>query len=182
MARPRSSQAPDQGKVLLAQQGTTDIYLDPALSERVTVSRHGRWRREPDTEESRRVNLLRQLGYGVINRRLQRLSRLPDPPFRGAGVGTSEVFHIGRTTNLVIDTADKGWRKGLLAAARVTREALARGFTEAEVAEQLAGTRTAIETPPPPPIRAATMRSSAPFSSSCAMTRCPPRPLHRSNA
>lgn len=136
---------PDQGKVLLAQQGTTDIYLDPALSERVTVSRHGRWRREPDTEESRRVNLLRQLGYGVINRRLQRLSRLPEPPFRGAGVGTSEVFHIGRTTNLVIDTADKGWRKGLLAAARVTREALARGFTEAEVAEQLAGTRTAIE-------------------------------------
>ena len=136
---------PDQGRVLVDQQGATDIHLDPALSERVTVSRHGHWRRERDTEESRRVNLLRQLGYGVINRRLQRLSRIAEPPFRGAGLGTSEVFHIGRTTNLVVDTADKGWRAGLFAAAQVTREALAKGFTEAEVAEQIANTRAGIE-------------------------------------
>ncbi len=136
---------PDQGRVLPNQQGLSRIHLDPALSERVTISRHGRWRLEPDTEESRRINILRQLGYGVINRRLQRLSRLPQPPFRGAGFGTSEVFHIGRTTNLIVDTADKGWREGLFAAAQVTREALAKGFTEAEIAEQVAGLRTAIE-------------------------------------
>lgn len=136
---------PGQGRVLFDQQGAARIHLDPALSERVTVSRHGRWRREPDTEENRRVGLLRQLGYGVINRRMQRLSRLAQPPFRGAGVGTSEVFHIGRTTNLIVDTADKGWRDGLFAAAQVYREALAKGFSEAEVAEQIAGVRTGLE-------------------------------------
>ncbi len=136
---------PDQGRVHPDQQGAARIHLDPALSERVTVSRHGRWRREPDTEEQRRVDLLRQIGYGVINRRMQRLSRIAQPPFRGAGLGTSEVFHIGRTTNLVVDTPDKGWRDGLFAAAQVYREALARGFTAAEVAEQVANARTGIE-------------------------------------
>ncbi|GEO00456.1 peptidase M16 [Novosphingobium sediminis] len=141
----KPAKRPDQGRVLVDQQGMSRIHLDPALSERVTVSRHGRWRREPDTEESRRVNLLRQLGYGVINRRMQRLSRLPKPPFRGAGLGTSEVFHIGRTTNLIVDTPDKGWRDGLVAATQVYREALAKGFTEAEVAEQVAGVRSGIE-------------------------------------
>ncbi|WP_421849113.1 M16 family metallopeptidase [Novosphingobium sp.] len=136
---------PAQGRVLVDQQGAAHVHLDPALSERVTVSRHGRWRKEPDTAENRRVALLRQIGYGVINRRLLRLSRAAQPPFRGAGLGTGEVFHIGRTTNLVIDTAENGWRTGLLAAAQVYREALAKGFTDAEVAEQVAGARTSIE-------------------------------------
>lgn len=136
---------PEEGRVLVEQQGAARIHLDPALSERVTVSRHGHWRREPDTAEQRRINLLRQIGYGVINRRLLRLSRIAQPPFRGAGFGTGEVFRIGRTTNLVVDTADKGWRAGLFAAAQVYREALAKGFTEAEVAEQVANARTGIE-------------------------------------
>ncbi len=136
---------PNEGRVLPGQQDEARIHLDPALSERVTVSRHGRWRREPDTAESRRINLLRQIGYGVINRRLLRLSRVVQPPFRGAGLGTSAVFRIGRTTNLVIDTADKGWRDGLFTAAQVYREALASGFTDAEVAEQSANARTGAE-------------------------------------
>ena len=136
---------PDAGRVLRKQQGETDIHLDPALSERITVSRHGPWRDRPDSAENRRRALLRQIGYGVINRRLLRLTRAPEPPFRGAGFGTSEVFEIGRTTNLVIDTPDHGWKTGLAAAARIYRAALARGFSEAEVAEQLAGIRTALE-------------------------------------
>ncbi|KUR70136.1 peptidase M16 [Novosphingobium fuchskuhlense] len=136
---------PDQGRVLPDQQGTAHVHLDPALSERVTISRHGDWKDEPDTAEQRRISLLRQIGYGAVNRRLLRLSRIVPPPFRGAGLGTSPVFHIGRTTNLVVDTADKGWRAGLIAAAQVYREVLKSGFTEAEIAEQVANTRTSIE-------------------------------------
>lgn len=136
---------PDEGRVVIGQQGESRIHLDPALSERVTVSRHGPWRRERDTAAQRRTNILRQVGYGVINRRLLRLSRILNPPFRGAGLGTSSVFKIGRTTNLVVDTADKGWRAGLFAAAQLYREALAKGFAEAEIAEQVAGARSGIE-------------------------------------
>ncbi|MGL1218125.1 hypothetical protein ACSTLO_00510, partial [Vibrio parahaemolyticus] len=89
------------------------IWLDPALSERVTISRHGAWQDEPDTIANRREALLRQIGYAIVNRRFLSLSRRADPPFHGAGFGTGDVFHIGRTTNLVIDSEDGAWARGM---------------------------------------------------------------------
>lgn len=136
---------PDEGKVLSRQKAADDIWIAAPLSERVTASRHGPWLDEKDTAETRRINLLRQIGYGVVNRRLLRLSRQVSPPFRGAGFGTGEVFKIGRTTNLVVDTEDGGWARGLTTAAQVLDEALRHGFTDAEIAEQVAGIRTGIE-------------------------------------
>lgn len=136
---------PDQGKVLPRQRGQTDLWLNPALAERVTVARHGPWTDEPDTVAMRRENLLRQIGYAIVNRRFQSLSRRADAPFRGAGFGTSDVFKIGRTTNLIVDTVDGGGLRGLTAAGTVWREALSKGFTQAEVAEQVANLRTGIE-------------------------------------
>ncbi|MBA4355517.1 MAG: peptidase M16, partial [Novosphingobium sp.] len=143
-SRPQSPR-PDQGKILPKQTGAVDIQLDPSLSERVTASRHGPWLDEPDTVANRRRNLLRQIGYGVINRRFQRMTRVIDPPFRGAGLGTSEVFRIGRTTNLIVDTVDGGWQRGFSAAAGAYARAMSRGFTQGEIAEQLANIRTGLE-------------------------------------
>jgi zinc protease len=134
---------PPQGTVDPRQKGAADTFVDPALSERITVARHGKWLDEPDGVVTRRTNLLREIGYGIVNRRLQRLARQADPPFRGAGLGTSDVFEIGRTTNLVIDSADGKWRRGLATAAEEYRRALTFGFTEGEVAEQVANLRTA---------------------------------------
>ena len=134
---------PDQGEVEAKQKGATDIFIDPALSERVTVARHGKWQDDTDTIAFRRINLLRELGYGIVNRRLQRIARRLDPPFRGAGFGTSEVFEIGRTTNLIVDVIDSKWQRGLEAVAEEYRRALTYGFTEAEVAEQVANHRAA---------------------------------------
>ena len=133
---------PDAGKVDPAQQGDTDVFIDPALSERVTVSRHGAWLDEPDTAANRRTALLREIGYGIVNRRLQRLARQVDPPFRGAGVGTSDVFKIGRTTNLIVDVVDGKWQRGLIAAEEEYRRALKFGFTASEVAEQVSNIRS----------------------------------------
>ena len=136
---------PDPGTVDPDRADHVDIHLDPALSERVTVSRHGAWLDEPDTIAIRRRALLRLIGYRVINRRFQSMARRTDPPFRAAAFGTGTVFHIGRTTNLVIDSRDGAWRKGLVAAAATLRQALAQGFTRAEIDEQLATLRTGFE-------------------------------------
>ena len=138
-----AAKQPDAGPVRPNDKGRSDIYLDPALSERITASRNGPYQDEPDSVAVRREHLLRQVGYGIINRRLLRVSRLNDPPFRGAGFGTGDVFRAGRTTNLVIDTVGGKWRRGLIAAAQEYRRALAFGFTAAEVAEQIANIRTA---------------------------------------
>ena len=138
-----SDPQPNPGPVDPKAAGRTDIYIDPALTERIIASRHGTWLNERDTLAQRRENILRQIGYAIVNRRMTRLSRRPDPPFRDAGFGTGDVFKVGRTTNLVVYTVDKKWRRGLIAAAEEYRRALAHGFTAAEVAEQVAGIRTA---------------------------------------
>lgn len=134
---------PDAGPVRPRDKGRTDIYIDPAMSERVTASRHGVWLDEPDTVAQRQENLLREIGYGVINRRFQRISRRPDPPFRGAGFGTGDVFRSGRTTNLIVDTIDGKWRRGFVAVAEEYRRAMDHGFTTQEIAEQVANIRAA---------------------------------------
>ena len=137
--------AVDPGPIPFDHQGETRIYLDPALAEQITVSRTGPALDRTDTTAFREKNVRRQLGYNIINRRLQRLARTGDPPFRGAGLGTAEVFDVARTTNLVINAGDGEWREGLAAAQAEYRRALEYGFTEAEVAEQVANLRAALE-------------------------------------
>jgi zinc protease len=134
---------PSAGPVQFGDHGRTGIYLDPALSERVSAARHGPYEDRPDTAAKRREALLRQIGYDILGRRFQRLARQSDAPFRSASLSTGDVFRAGRTTSLDVHTVDGGWRKGLTAAVREYRRALAHGFTHDEVAEQLAIVRSA---------------------------------------
>ena len=124
-------------------KGLTDVYVDPALSERVTITRKGPWLVEPDSVAQRRENLLRQVGYAIINRRMLRRTREANAPFRNAGYGTSDLFREGRATELSIDTVDGRWRGGVIAAGQEYHRALTYGFTPEEVAEQIAIIRTA---------------------------------------
>lgn len=134
---------PAAGPVDAKDKARTDLFIDPALSERVTASRNGPWREERDSVAQRRENMLRQIGYAIINRRLVSQTRKADPSFRGAGIGTSDTFEAARTSSLVVDTVDGQWQRGLTAAGIEYRRVLAHGFTQAEVAEQIANIRTA---------------------------------------
>ena len=152
---------PVTGPVDLTRTGQTDIYIDPSLSERVSVSAFGPYLDEPDTVATRRDTLPRRVAYGIVARRLQRLARLEDAPFTGAGFGTGDTFEDARSTSIVVSTVDGGWRRGLEAATRTVRQALEFGFTQAEVDEQLARIRTAQENA----VASADTRSNAAFVS-----------------
>lgn len=136
---------PDTGPVDVTRKGLTDIYLDPALSESIRITRMGPWIDEPDTIANRDAQVLREIGYAIVNRRLSRLARAGDAPFRSASFGTGDVFEDARSTNLSVSSVDGEWRKGLLAAVQVMNEALTYGFTTAEVDEQLRRRRTTSE-------------------------------------
>jgi zinc protease len=136
---------PDAGPIDNTRKGLTDIHVDPALSESVTISRLAAWRDQPDTVANRRDARLRSVGYGIINRRLARLALAGEAPFRGASFGSGDIFEAARITSLTTSSVDGEWRKGVLAAVREVNQALTYGFTQAEVDEQLANTRTALE-------------------------------------
>ena len=142
--QPAPAEAPAKaGPMTPKAKGQADVYIDPALSERVTVTRKDKWLVEPDSMAQRRENLLRQVGYAIINRRLLRLTREANAPFRNAGFGTSDLFKEGRASELSVDTVDGKWRPGLMSAGQEYRRALTYGFTPEEVAEQVAIIRTA---------------------------------------
>ncbi len=136
---------PVTGPIDTARAGLTDIYLDPALSESVAISVLGEWKDTPDTLENRELGTLRSVGFRIIGRRLSRLARGEDAPFRGAGFGGSNLFEDARSTTLRVSSEDGKWREGMLAAVREVNQALTYGFTQAEVEEQLANLRTSLE-------------------------------------
>ncbi len=136
---------PVAGPIDVTRRGETDIYLDPALSESVSISALGSWRDRPDSVASRRKNLIRSIGLNIIARRLSRLARSQDAPFKGARFGFGEIFEEARTTSITISSENGEWREGLLAAVREVNQALTYGFTQAEVDEQVANGRTSLE-------------------------------------
>lgn len=133
------------GPLVVDRQGETAVYIDPALSEEIDVVRHAPWIDRPDTAVTRRERLLREIGYSIVNRRLQRLTRTESPPFRAARISTDEVFDVARTTTLSAQAAEGDWQRALAAAQEEYRRALEFGFTTAEVAEQVANLRAAVE-------------------------------------
>ncbi len=151
---------PDAGPIDVNAKGVTDIHLDPALPESVTISRLAPWRDEPDTIANRRKDALRSIGYGIVNRRLARLARGADAPFRGASYGTGDIFKAARITSLTISSADGEWKKGVLSATREVNQALTHGFTRAELDEQLANIRTVLENA----VKAADTRANGVFA------------------
>jgi zinc protease len=148
---------PEAGPIDVAIKGLTDIHLDPALDESVTISRLAPWRDEPDTLANREAASLRGIGYAIINRRLARLARGADAPFRSAGFSSGDIFEDARITSLAVSSADGAWKKGVLAATREVNQALTYGFTQAEVDEQLANIRTSLENA----VKSADTRSNA---------------------
>ncbi len=136
---------PITGPIDIQRAGETDIYVDPALSESVAIFALGPWLDEPDNAANRTTQLLRRIAYGIIARRMTRLARGEDAPFRGAGFGTSNVFEDARLSSLNISSVDGEWRKGVSAATRELNQALTYGFTQAEVDEQITNIRTAGE-------------------------------------
>jgi zinc protease len=151
---------PDAGPIDVSVKGLTDSHVEPALPESVTISRLAPWRDEPDTLANRRRDLLRSIGYGIVGRRLARLARGADAPFRGASYGSDDIFEAARITSLSVSSADGEWQKGVLAATREVNQALTFGFTRAELDEQLANIRTALENG----VKAADTRSNAAFA------------------
>jgi zinc protease len=133
------------GPVDTGRRGETAIHLDPALTESVTLTQLVPWRKQPDSVAQRDIETLRRIGYSIVNRRLARLARSEDAPFRSASYGTGDLFEDARLTTLTISTVDGGWEKGMLAAVREIHEALTYGFATAEVEEQVANWRSALE-------------------------------------
>lgn len=98
-----------------------------------------------DTAARQRTEIVRALGYAVVNRRLQRIARQPDAPFIAADVSRAEVEESATLAVLDVSNRPGQWQTGMAAAEQELRRALRFGVSDAEVAREVADFKAAYE-------------------------------------
>ena len=122
-----------------------DFYTEPDVSTAVSISYVRKSEKKPDTAAQRRQNQIDGLGFRILNRRFSTLSRAEDAVFIGAGAGSSANFEIAETTQISASTTPENWEASVGIIEQELRRALEHGFTQAEIDEQLANSRTGLE-------------------------------------
>lgn len=91
----------------------------------------------PDTKAKRQAELIEQLGYSVLNRRLQRLSRSQTPPFLGAGAFQSDEYDAAELTMVAVNAEPARWKDALVAAEHEQRRLVQYGVRQDELDREI---------------------------------------------
>jgi zinc protease len=134
---------PEYGPFTHDRPAGADIYVHPALAETVSIM----WTRadqlRPATIARRHRYQLEGMAEAIIRRRLTTLAQAADAPFLNASVSEQGGFDDMRTLQAFVTARDGRWAAAMRVVENELRRAIEHGFTDAEVAEQVASRRTA---------------------------------------
>jgi zinc protease len=99
---------------------------------------------EPDAVAPRDLRFLQHLAGEMLTRRLSGLAAGPDAPFSGGSSGVYDYLSTAKVAQVELAARDRDWRRALRAGAAELRRALDGGFSETELAEQLALSRRSL--------------------------------------
>lgn len=134
-ARGPARPEPDLGHVIAPQTIATHLHTDPEDHRtRVSIQSIEPYSSEPDTVANRLKYLPRELGYAMLNRRLESLSGQGERRTMLAVARTDELLSFARVSSvdIWIDRAEK-WRPTLALAEQELRRALVHGFQAEEL-------------------------------------------------
>ena len=135
---------PDMGPV--AKRGQeVKVVVEPGAATGLTLS----WVSSPDLSTDnaarRRRDWIEQLGFAVLNRRLERLTRAGDPPFISAGGFSGDQLRAIRMTTLQLTTQPGEWKQGLEAVDLEQRRLVQFGVRQDELDREITEYRTALQ-------------------------------------
>ncbi|MDX2233106.1 MAG: insulinase family protein [Hyphomonadaceae bacterium] len=123
----------------IARRGPTAAHrAEAGLPSSVTITWATPAVSETDTRAREARDIVRSLGYAVVNRRLQRIARAPDAPFISADVSRSDVEKSATLAMLDVSHRPGQWRTAMTAAEQELRRALRFGVTQAELDREIA--------------------------------------------
>jgi zinc protease len=135
---------PDLGPVV--QRGAeTRLVIEPGGPAALNLA----WITQPDLRQDRlalrRERAVRQVGFAVLNRRLERLARAGDPPFISAGVFHFTNLRTSDVTQMSITATPGSLLKAMRAAEQEQRRASQYGVQQAEVDREVLEYHTALQ-------------------------------------
>ena len=135
---------PDTGAI--ARRGPqASHHVEPGLPAGVSITWVTPAEHFNDTIARDSTDMVRGVGYAVINRRLQRMARAADAPFISAEVSRSDIERSATLAVLDVDVRPGQWKTGMSAAEQALRQALRFGVTQAEVDREVAEYRASYE-------------------------------------
>lgn len=90
----------------------------------------------PDTAANRQELTKLGLGVAILNRRLERMTNGPSPPFMSATMQSADLLRAANVSSALVMVTPGGWRNGLAALEQEWRRALRYGFTQQELEQQ----------------------------------------------
>lgn len=102
-------------------------------------------RNQPDSAESRREKMVRDLADAMLNQRFSKLAKEKDTPILGAESYSYEYLEFVNVTGAMAQCAPENWRKALALLETEVRRAVQHGFTDAEFEEARASLLKAVE-------------------------------------
>jgi zinc protease len=121
------------------------VYSDPEIQTSVSVAVMQPYEEEIDSRANRKAALIESLGNRILNRRLGKMARLEDSAFITAGVGRSNFFDVAEVSSLTVNSQPENWAEAIAQGEQALRQALAYGFTQAELDEQLANIENSLK-------------------------------------
>lgn len=135
---------PDLGRVA-QRKIEAKVVVEPGTALNMQVS----WVRppdlRPDTVAKRRGDMILQLGFNVLNRRLGALSRGAQPPFLAAGAFQADQGHSAEITTVAVNSPADGWRTALAAIDQEQRRLVKFGVRQDELDREIAEERASAQ-------------------------------------
>ncbi len=135
---------PDIGDVDYDRAAAADDFIDPAIQDSVTIAAFRPWVDEPDTRAKRARLLAENIGEAIVSRRLAKIALDEDSPILGGSLSDANGWKVFDQVTIGAVAKEGAWQQALALVEQERRRAIEHGFTEAEVAEQLANRRTAL--------------------------------------
>jgi zinc protease len=98
-----------------------------------------------DSAARQRMEMVRDIAFAAVNRRLERIARQADAPFISASVSRSVLEKSATLASIDVDVRPGRWQTGMSAAEQELRRALQFGVSQAEIDREMAEMKAGYE-------------------------------------
>ena len=130
---------------LAGREMTAEYYVDPEIETSLSTSVMQEPIIRKDNAKNRKAGFIESLGNRILSRRLAKLARSEGAAFLSASSSSSNAYDVRALSSLSINAQPENWVDALSQGEQALRQAYEFGFSQAELDEQLANTRKALE-------------------------------------
>ncbi len=116
---------------------TTNLIVEPGAAEDAILTWIALPDRSPDSKAKRQRNVIDQIVFSILNRRLDRLVRSQDPPFVSAASYLSDMFHAARVSTIQAAAHPGDWKTALATIDQEQRRLVQYGVSAAEISTEV---------------------------------------------